>query len=126
MDMRTPLSRVGFSGSAHDGTSHFWRQRLTALANVPLVVFMVWLVTSLVGADRATIVAAFANPFVTGLTLLTLGSVCLHMKLGMQVIIEDYVHSEGLKLLAVIGNIFFAVAVGVVGAILVLKIGFGG
>jgi len=126
MDMRTPLSRVGFLGSAREGTGHFWRQRLTALANVPLVLFVVFVVTSLVGADRATIVAAFSNPFVTGLTLLTLLSVCWHMKLGMQVIIEDYVHDEGLKLLAVVGNIFFSLGVGVIAAILVLKLAFGG
>ena len=126
MSMRTPLSRVTGLGSTREGTSHFFAQRLTALANIPLSLFLIWLIISLMGADRATIVSAFSNPIVSGLTILTIASIAWHMKLGVQVVIEDYVHSEGLKLLAVIGNIFFSLVVATIAIASVLLLGFGG
>lgn len=126
MSMRTPLSRVTGLGSAKEGTGHFWNQRLTALANVPLSLFLVWLVISLMGADQATIMAAFSNPIVSGLMILTILSITWHMRLGMQVVIEDYVHSEGAKLLCVIGNSFFSFAIAALAVVSVLMLGFGG
>ena len=126
MSMRTPLGRVTHLGSAHEGTSHFFSQRLTALANIPLTIFLIWLIIALMGKDQATIATAFGNPLISGLTVLTILSVCWHMKLGVQVIIEDYVHNEGLKLLAVIGNIFFSLLVAGIAVVSVLKLSFGG
>ena len=126
MDMRTPLGKVRGHGSAKDGTSHFWRQRLTAVANVPLILFFIWLVVSLNGASHAQVVETLSSPLVALVLLAVIFSVCFHMKLGMQVVIEDYIHGEGAKIAAVILNIFFCSAVALVSAYAVLKIGFGG
>lgn len=125
MDMRTPLSRVTGLGSAKDGTTHFWHQRLTAIANVPLTLFLVWLVVKLQGADQTAFLNMFANPIVLGLTVLMIISVTWHMRLGMQVVIEDYVHSEGTKVVAIIANNFFALGVAALSIVYVLKLGFG-
>ena len=125
-EMRTPLGKVRGHGSAKSGTDHFWAQRLTALANVPLVIFLIASVVALVGADYATVQAYLAMPIVSILFLLLIGSGIYHMRLGMQVVIEDYVHGEATKLLAVIGNNFFSVLVGLACVYAVLKLGFGG
>ena len=125
-DLRTPLGKVRGLGSAKEGTDHFWKQRLTALANVPLIAFFVWLVVSLNGASHAEVVAALSNPLVSLVLLAVMFSVCLHMKLGMQVVIEDYVHGEGAKIILIILNIFFCVSIGFASAFAILKLGFGG
>ena len=124
-DMRTPLSRVRGLGSAKDGTEHFWRQRLTAIANVPLVLFFLWVVISLNGQSHAEVVACLSKPWVAITMLLVLGSVFYHMKLGMQVAIEDYVHGGAGKLLLIL-NTFFCTAMAVACGFAVLKLGFGG
>ncbi len=126
MDMRTPYAKVTGKGSVRDGTGHFWQQRLTALANVPLTFFLVWLVTKLAGSDRAGMVELLANPLVSGLIVLTILSVVWHMKLGMQVVIEDYVHAEGLKIYLFIANSFFALTLAGLSIVAVLKLSFGG
>jgi succinate dehydrogenase / fumarate reductase membrane anchor subunit len=125
-DMRTPLGRVRGLGSAREGTIHFWRQRLTAIANVPLVLFMVGLIVALVGAPYEEVRATLANPFVTLVVILFLVSVLYHMKLGMQIVIEDYVHGEGAKVALIALNIFFPLVIGVASVFALLKIAFGG
>lgn len=123
--MRTALGRVRGLGSAREGTDHFWRQRLTAVANVPLILFFVGLVVSLNGASYAEVRETLANPLVALLTILILASALYHMKLGMQSIIEDYVHGEGLKVVLVMLNIFFPIVIGAVSLFALLKIAFG-
>ena len=123
--MRTPLARVRGLGSAKSGTGHFWHQRLTAVANVPLTIAFVVILVSLLGRSHAAVVQILGSPLVAIVMLLFIGSITYHMKLGMQVIIEDYVHDEKWKLAAVIANIFFAVAVGIAAVYAILKLSFG-
>jgi succinate dehydrogenase / fumarate reductase membrane anchor subunit len=123
--LRTPLARVRGLGSAKSGTEHFWRQRMTAVANVPLTVAFVVIVVSLLGRNHATAVAALGSPFVAMLMLLFIGSVTYHMRIGMQVIIEDYVHGEVAKLALIMLNTFFAIAVGLASAYAIFKLSFG-
>ncbi len=125
-DMRTPLGRIRGLGSAREGTGHFWRQRLTALSNIPLTLFFIGFLVSLNGAGYAETRAALANPFVALVLFLYLVSALFHMRLGMQVIIEDYIHNEGGKLLLIALNTFFAIVVGVACGFALIKIAFGG
>ena len=125
-DMRTPLARVRGLGSAKDGTEHFWRQRLTAVANVPLFLFFVLFIIAYSGEPYAVGAGALSNPLVAVLMGLMVISGIIHMKLGMQVIIEDYIHAEGMKVSLLILNTFFSITVGAVSLFAVLKLGFGG
>jgi len=125
MAYRTPLARVRGLGSARAGAEHFWRQRLTAVANIFLASFLIWLVVMLAGADSATVKGTLAKPQIAIPLLLLVVSGLVHMRLGMQVIIEDYVHSEGHKIAALMLSSFFAFAVGLVCVFAVLKLSFG-
>ena len=124
--MRTPLGRVRGLGSAKSGTGHFWLQRVTAVANVVLTVVFLGVVISLVGKPYPAAVAVLSHPLVAILMLLFTVSGVVHMRLGMQVIIEDYVHGEGLKIAAVMANTFFAIAIGAACVFALLKLSFGG
>ena len=125
MSMRTPLKNVRHLGSAKEGADHFVQQRLTGAANAVLAVFLVWLISTLAGADYATAHTMLRNPFVALGLLLLIGSGVIHMRLGMQVIIEDYIHGEGAKLAALALNTVFCVLIGVAGIFAILKLSFG-
>ena len=122
--MSTPLARVRGLGSARSGTDHFWRQRLTAVANLPLTVAFVLIVVALLGRNHAAVVQILGSPLVAVIMLLFIVSVCMHMRIGMQVIIEDYVHDESTKLILVMANTFFTVAVGLASAFAILTLSF--
>jgi succinate dehydrogenase / fumarate reductase membrane anchor subunit len=125
MSIRTPIARVRGYGSARTGTGHFWHQRVTALANVFLVTAFVVILVSLLGRSHAAVIQILGSPFVAIVMLLMVGSVTYHMKIGMQVIIEDYVHDEKWKFPAIIGNTFFAIAIAAACVYSLLKISFG-
>ena len=122
--MSTPLARVRGFGAAHSGTEHFWRQRLTAVANVPLVIAFVMIVVGLLGRNHAAVVQILGSPLVAVIMLLFIISVTTHMRIGMQVIIEDYVHDEGHKLVLIMANTFFSVAVALASAFAILMLSF--
>lgn len=123
--MRTPLGQVRGLGAAKAGTGHFWTQRMTAVANVPLTIFFVGVVAALAGSSHASATALLGAPWVVIPLLLFVLSIAVHMRIGMQVIIEDYVHEELPKLLALMANTFFCVGVGLASAFALLKISFG-
>ena len=123
--MRTPLGRVGGLGSAKEGTDHFWRQRLTAIANVPLTIFLIISLARYAGAGHAEVTAYLSSPVVAIPMLFLVLSAIAHMRLGMQVIIEDYVHGEGLKIAGLALNTFFCVFVGLACVFAILKLSFG-
>jgi succinate dehydrogenase / fumarate reductase membrane anchor subunit len=126
MNMRTPLSRVRGLGSAKSGTEHFWRQRVSAVAGLVLTVILICVLLPLVGAPHARVAETLAAPLVSILLLLAIITMAVHMRIGMQVIIEDYVHGEGAKIVALLLNTFFCFGVALIGVFAVLKLSFGG
>ena len=123
--VRTPLSRVRGLGSSHSGTSDFWRQRLTAVAMILLMVPGIFIVMSLLGRNQAGAAQILGSPLVAIVMLLFIVASVWHMKIGMQVIIEDYVHDEKLKLLSIVGNNFFSAAVALASIYAILKLSSG-
>lgn len=123
--MRTPLGRVRGLGSAKSGTEHFWMQRLTAVANVPLSLFVVGLIICTAGANYASVKATLGSPLVAIPLILFMISASYHMRLGMQIIIEDYVPEEGPKVVLLLLNTFFSVVIGLGSVFAILKLSFG-
>ncbi|MEA2975115.1 MAG: succinate dehydrogenase / fumarate reductase, rane anchor subunit [Alphaproteobacteria bacterium] len=124
-NIRTPLARVRGLGAARSGTDHFWRQRLTAVANVPLVISFVVITASLLGRNHAAVVQILGSPLVAIIMLLFVVSITTHMRIGMQVIIEDYLHDDIPKLICLMANTFFTIAVALASAYAILKLSFG-
>ena len=124
--MQTPLRKVRGLGSAGEGTSHFWRMRVTSVALIPLSLFAVGLVVALGDADMAETRETLAHPLVALLLGLFIVISLDHMRLGMQEIIEDYIHGELLKVALLMLNIFFTILVGAASLFALLKIAFGG
>ncbi|MBL4739705.1 MAG: succinate dehydrogenase, hydrophobic membrane anchor protein [Sneathiella sp.] len=126
MSMRTPLKNVRHLGSAKEGTTHWWHQKVTAIALIPLFVIALAYVVSLVGADYDRVRYILSLPFTSLILLLLIGATFYHMKLGLQVVVEDYVHTESTKVVLLMLNSFFCAIVGLAAALAVLKLAFGG
>ncbi len=125
MSLQTPLKKVRGLGSAKDGTEHFWRQRLTAVANIPLALFLVWTVLSSIGANHEEMKALLGSPVTALGFLLLIVSGAIHMRLGMQMIVEDYISNEGLKFVLLMLNTFFAILIAVVCVYAIMKLSLG-
>jgi succinate dehydrogenase / fumarate reductase, membrane anchor subunit len=123
--IRTPLARVRGFGTAKSGTEHFWRQRLTAVANIPLTIAAVIILITLLGRNQAATAQILGSPAITIILLLFIISTVVHMRIGMQVIIEDYVHDDSSKLTLLMANTFYCWAVGAVAIYALLKTSFG-
>jgi succinate dehydrogenase / fumarate reductase, membrane anchor subunit len=123
--MRTPLGRVRGFGPAKSGTGHFWLQRVTAIANIPLTIAAVVIMIMLLGRNQPAVAQTLGSPTVAIIMLLFIASIVTHMRIGMQVVIEDYVHDDIAKLGLLIANNFFVAAVGLTAAFGILKLSFG-
>ena len=124
MDMRTPLGRVRGLGTAKEGVEHWWVQRLTSVALVPLVIWFAFQIGDLAGADLATFqfwLGHHANALLMVLLVVTLFH---HAQLGLQVVIEDYVHHEGVKLAAIVSVKFLAIVCALSSVLAVLRLAF--
>ena len=126
MSLRSDLGRVRGLGTAKEGTSHWWAQRLTAVALVPLTFWFVWSIIQLVGADHVSFKNWLNENANLVLMILFLGSLFYHMQLGLQVVIEDYVHTNWLKFASIIFVKFATVILALASAFAVLNIAFVG
>jgi succinate dehydrogenase / fumarate reductase membrane anchor subunit len=124
MSRRSPLGRVRGLGSAKEGVGHWWAQRLTALALIPLALWFVGSVTMMTGADYESVRGWAASPVVGGLLILLIIATFYHMALGLQVVIEDYVGREGVKFAALILVQAAAIVLGLIGVLSVLLLLF--
>ena len=125
VSMRTPLARAKGLGAAGHGVEHWWIHRVTAVSNIPLIIAFVAIVATLAGRPHADALRIVSHPLIAILLSLTVISVTNHMRLGMALPIEDYIHQKGLKLAALIANNFFAVLIAVICLYSILKISFG-
>jgi succinate dehydrogenase / fumarate reductase, membrane anchor subunit len=123
--IRTPLARVRGLGASHSGTGDFWRQRLTAVAMVLLILPVIVVVMMMLGSNQAGAKLILGWPPVAIVMLLFIVASVWHMKIGMQVVIEDYVHGEMTKLAAIMANNFFSVAVALASIYAILKLSSG-
>ena len=126
MSLRTPLARVRGHGSAKEGPRHWWAQRMSAVALIPLTLWFVASLLSLATADYALVVEWVRQPLVTVLLVLLLGALFYHAQLGIQVVFEDYVHVEWLKIANLIVLKLLSVLLAVVAIFCVLRIALGG
>jgi len=122
--MATPLKRVRGLGTAHHGTETFWRQRLTAVANVPLVIFLILAIVTHIGASYADMHAFLARPLVALAFAALMLSAAIHMRIGLKEIIEDYVHG-GMRVVAILLATFFAAGIGLASLLAIVKISLG-
>jgi succinate dehydrogenase / fumarate reductase membrane anchor subunit len=123
--MRTPMRRVRGLGAAHTGTHHFWHQRVTSVAGIPLCIALIVIVIGLLGRSHAAAVQILGSPIVAIIMLLFIINIVYHMWIGMQEIVVDYVHEDKLKLATLLANMFFCFAIGFASAFAILKLSFG-
>ena len=123
--MRTPLGRVRYLGASHSGTGDFWRQRLTAVAMTVLIIPVVVVVMMLIGRNQAGAKLILGSLPIAVILILFIIASTWHMKIGMQVVIEDYVHNEKLKLASIMANNFFSFVVALVSIYAIFKLSSG-
>jgi succinate dehydrogenase / fumarate reductase membrane anchor subunit len=123
--MRTPLGRVRYLGASHSGTGDFWRQRLTAVAMTLLIIPLLVIIMMLIGRNHAGAVQIIGSLPIAVILILFIIASTWHMKIGMQVVIEDYVHSEKLKLASIMANNFFSFAVALASIYAIFKVSSG-
>jgi succinate dehydrogenase / fumarate reductase membrane anchor subunit len=123
--MRTPLGRVRNLGASHSGTTDFWRQRLTAVAMTLLIIPALVIIMMLIGSNQAGAKLILGSLPAAIILILFIIASTWHMKIGMQVVIEDYVHSEKVKLAAIIANNFFSFAVALASIYAIFKLSSG-
>jgi succinate dehydrogenase / fumarate reductase, membrane anchor subunit len=123
--MRTPLARVRYMGSSHSGTRDFWHQRLTAVAMTLLIVPVLVVIFMLIGRNQAGAAQILGSLPIAIILLLFIVASTWHMKIGMQVVIEDYFHNEKVKLAAIMANNFFSFAVALASIYAILKLSSG-
>ncbi|MBB4257933.1 MULTISPECIES: succinate dehydrogenase, hydrophobic membrane anchor protein [Bradyrhizobium] len=123
--LRTPLGRVRNLGAAHSGTSDFWRQRITGVAMTLLMIPALVIIVMLLGRNQVYAAQTLSSIPVAVILLLFIFASAWHMKIGMQVVIEDYVHNEKLKLVSIMLNNFFSVAVALASTYAILKLSSG-
>ena len=121
----TPMRRVRGLGAAHTGTQHFWHQRVTSVAAIPLTIAAIVIVISLLGRSHAAVVQVLGSPLVAIILLLFIVNTLYHSWIGLQEIIVDYVHEDKLKLVTLMANTFFVFAVAFASAFAILKLSFG-
>ena len=126
MSYRTPRILATGHGSAGTGTHHWWVQRVTAVALVPLAVLAIIPFARALGSDHSDVIAVYSNPFNAIVAALFLATMFYHLMLGLKVVIEDYVHGKGWRTALLLGNQFFCAAFGFAGVFAVLKIAFTG
>ncbi len=124
MSMQTPLGRVRGLGSAKNGTHHWWMQRVTAVALVPLTVWFIYSILTLLGGGYTEAARWLASPINAVLMVLLIIATFHHLQLGVQVVIEDYIHGEGTKIAAIVSLKLASFALAVTGAFAVLKVAF--
>jgi succinate dehydrogenase / fumarate reductase membrane anchor subunit len=123
--MRTPLGKVRALGASHSGTADFWRQRLTAVAMTLLIIPVVVIVIMLLGRNQAGAAQILGSLPIAVILILFIIASAWHMKIGMQVVIEDYLHNEKLKLASVMANNFFCFAVALASIYAIFKLSSG-
>ena len=124
--MRSPLGRARGLGSAREGVEHWWMQRVTAAALIPLTLWFVVSLIALTGSDYNAFIAWIKAPFVAILMVLLLIALFHHTALGLRVVVEDYVHSDWAKIPAVVAIRYACFTLAVVGIFATLRIAFDG
>jgi succinate dehydrogenase / fumarate reductase membrane anchor subunit len=124
MSLRNPLADARGLGSAKDGTSHWWAQRVSAIALIPLVLYVLYLLVSLAGADYASVRSAIAQPFNAVVLILFIATAFWHARLGLQVVIEDYFHVRWLEIALMLAVKFIFAAMGLAAIVAIGRIAF--
>jgi succinate dehydrogenase / fumarate reductase membrane anchor subunit len=124
MDYKTDKQRVLGLGSAKEGTTHWWNQRITSIASIPLTILFIFPFVQNLGADYETVRVAYAHPFHAIVAILFIAVTFLHLQQGLQVVIEDYVHDKALRTGALLANTLLTWAFGLAGVFAVAKLAF--
>lgn len=126
MSLLTPFKRACGLGSTSDGVKHWWMQRMTAVALVPLSIWLVFAIAAHAGADYATVAAWFRQPFTTTMLTLFVFTAFLHASQGLTVVIEDYIHHDGIKVTALVAVKLILALLGTSSVLSILHVAFSG